>query len=83
MFRNVTLKCLTEIAAVNASSYDEMFVVMFTSTMQQLELVSAIAPLFICTTRSGILSLLFPVERASYLNYHIKISRRRFIIVNI
>lgn len=39
MFRNVTLKCLTEIASVNASSYDEMFLMMFSSTMAQLEVV--------------------------------------------
>ncbi|XP_054715848.1 exportin-1-like [Uloborus diversus] len=37
MFRNVTLKCLTEIAGVRASHYNEMFVVLFTQTMAQLE----------------------------------------------
>ena len=37
MFRNVTLKCLTEIAAVSVPHYDEAFVEMFRSTMQQLE----------------------------------------------
>ncbi|XP_013774105.1 exportin-1-like [Limulus polyphemus] len=37
MFRNVTLKCLTEIAGVNASHYSEMFVLLFTQTMAQLE----------------------------------------------
>lgn len=37
IFRNVTLKCLTEIAAVTVTSYDEMFVVLFANTMQQLE----------------------------------------------
>jgi exportin-1 len=40
-FRNVTLKCLTEIAGVKAMTYDEMFVMMFTSTMTQLELMLA------------------------------------------
>lgn len=37
MFRNVTLKCLTEIAGVTASHYDEMFILLFTQTMAQLE----------------------------------------------
>ncbi|KAJ8674237.1 hypothetical protein QAD02_005499 [Eretmocerus hayati] len=37
MFRNVTLKCLTEIAGVTGSNYDDMFVVLFVNTMQQLE----------------------------------------------
>lgn len=41
IFRNVTLKCLTEIAAVTATvpNYDDMFVVLFINTMQQLELM--------------------------------------------
>nr|NVI73581.1 embargoed [Cucujiformia] len=42
MFRNVTLKCLTEIAGVAVSNYNEVFLNMFTYTMQQLE---AILPL--------------------------------------
>ncbi|CAL1266809.1 unnamed protein product [Larinioides sclopetarius] len=37
MFRNVTLKCLTEIAGVSAGHYNEMFVLLFTQTMEQLE----------------------------------------------
>lgn len=37
MFRNVTLKCLNEIAGVNACHYDEMFIILFTQTMAQLE----------------------------------------------
>ncbi|XP_064490113.1 exportin-1-like [Ornithodoros turicata] len=37
LFRNVTLKCLTEISGVNASHYDDMFVLLFTQTMAQLE----------------------------------------------
>nr|MBE5725631.1 embargoed [Cucujiformia] len=37
MFRNVTLKCLTEIAGVTVSNYNEMFVNLFTFTMSQLE----------------------------------------------
>ena len=36
MFRNVTLKCLTDIAAVNVPHYDEMFVALFTQTMNHL-----------------------------------------------
>ncbi|GFS30951.1 exportin-1 [Trichonephila inaurata madagascariensis] len=37
LFRNVTLKCLTEIAGVFAPHYNEMFVVLFTQTMDQLQ----------------------------------------------
>jgi hypothetical protein len=37
MFRNITLKCLTEIAAVTVPHYDEIFVSLFTETMAQLE----------------------------------------------
>ncbi|XP_058803182.1 exportin-1 [Phymastichus coffea] len=37
IFRNVTLKCLTEIAAVTVPNYDDMFIVLFVNTMQQLE----------------------------------------------
>lgn len=37
MFRNVTLKCLTEIAAVTVTNYDNMFILLFTQTMNQLE----------------------------------------------
>lgn len=43
MFRNVALKCLTEIAGVYVASptgtrhYDEMFILLFTQTMAQLE----------------------------------------------
>ena len=37
MFRNVTLKCLTEIAAVSVPQYDEAFVALFSTSMQQLQ----------------------------------------------
>nr|CAD7437913.1 unnamed protein product [Timema bartmani] len=37
MFRNVTLKCLTEIAGVTVPNYDEMFIILFSETMQHLE----------------------------------------------
>uniref|UniRef100_A0A1B6HKN2 Exportin-1 n=1 Tax=Homalodisca liturata TaxID=320908 RepID=A0A1B6HKN2_9HEMI len=37
MFRNVTLKCLTEIAGVTVTNYDAMFISLFTQTMAQLE----------------------------------------------
>nr|NVI73667.1 embargoed [Cucujiformia] len=37
LFRNVTLKCLTEIAGVTVSNYNEMFMNLFTNTMTQLE----------------------------------------------
>lgn len=37
MFRNVTLKCLTEIAGVTVTNYEEMFIILFTQTMMTLE----------------------------------------------
>lgn len=39
MFRNVTLNCLTEIAGVTVTNYEEMFTSLFTQTMATLELV--------------------------------------------
>lgn len=39
MFRNVTLKCLTEIAGVSVNQYEEQFVSLFTLTMCQLKQV--------------------------------------------
>ena len=42
MFRNVTLKCLTEIAGVSVSQYEEQFVTLFTLTMCQLKQVRPI-----------------------------------------
>jgi len=37
MFRNVTLKCLTEIASVQVSQYDEQFIQLFSFTVTQLK----------------------------------------------
>ncbi|EDW88521.1 exportin-1 [Drosophila yakuba] len=37
MFRNVTLKCLSEIAGLTAANYDENFATLFKDTMVQLE----------------------------------------------
>ncbi|XP_063242041.1 exportin-1 isoform X2 [Bacillus rossius redtenbacheri] len=37
LFRNVTLKCLTEIAGVTVTNYEEMFVLLVTDTMRHLE----------------------------------------------
>lgn len=37
LFRNVTLKCLTEIAGVQVTQYDDQFVQLFTLTMEQLK----------------------------------------------
>nr|CAG4651571.1 EOG090X00LI [Triops cancriformis] len=38
LFRNVTLKCLTEIAAINVvPQYGDVFIMLFTQTMAQLE----------------------------------------------
>jgi len=39
MFRNVSMKCLTEIAGVNVPHYDEKFIAMFNEAMQQLEVM--------------------------------------------
>ena len=39
LFRNVTMKCLTEIAGVNVSQYEQQFVVLFTLAMTQLKQV--------------------------------------------
>lgn len=39
MFRNVTLKCLNEVAGVSGADYDDMFIALFTQTMSQLELM--------------------------------------------
>ena len=41
MFRNVTMKCLTEIAGVNVSQYEQQFVVLFTLAMTQLKQVGS------------------------------------------
>ncbi|KAL0267451.1 UNVERIFIED_CONTAM: hypothetical protein PYX00_009718 [Menopon gallinae] len=38
LFRNVTLKCLTEIAGLNVQNYDQTFIALYTQTMSQLEL---------------------------------------------
>ncbi|XP_033191155.1 exportin-1 emb [Bombus vancouverensis nearcticus] len=37
IFRNITLKCLTEIAGVAAPTYEESFVMLFVNIMRQLE----------------------------------------------
>lgn len=37
MFRNVTLKCLTEIAGIETEHYNPVLLTLFTQTMQQLE----------------------------------------------
>lgn len=47
MFRNVTLKCLTEIAGVSVSQYEEQFVSLFTLTMMQLKQVTHLS-LLVC-----------------------------------
>ena len=48
MFRNVTLKCLTEIAGVSVSQYEEQFVTLFTLTMCQLKQVRPIQLIQAC-----------------------------------
>lgn len=37
IFRNITLKCLTEIAGVSVTTYDDVFVMLFVNVMRQLE----------------------------------------------
>ncbi|KAL0831272.1 hypothetical protein ABMA28_002117 [Loxostege sticticalis] len=39
MFRNVTLSCLTEIAGVTVSNYEDQFVALLVQTMEQLEVM--------------------------------------------
>ncbi|XP_017781771.1 PREDICTED: exportin-1 [Nicrophorus vespilloides] len=39
MFRNVTLKCLTDIAVLSVSNYDSIFIDLFNETMKQLEIM--------------------------------------------
>ena len=39
MFRNVTLKCLTEIAAVSVPHYDAKFIALFSNTMERLQVI--------------------------------------------
>lgn len=39
MFRNVTLKCLSEVAGLTTSTYDHTFVSMFKETMKQLDMI--------------------------------------------
>lgn len=54
MFRNVSLKCLTEIAGVSVSQYEEQFVTLFTLTMMQLKQVNVYqkSPFEFCITKS-------------------------------
>jgi hypothetical protein len=42
MFRNVTLKCLTEIVSIHADAYQEKFIVLFNLTMGRLKQVRII-----------------------------------------
>ena len=37
MFRNVTLKCLSEIAGLQLANYDHIFVALFKQTMEQFD----------------------------------------------
>lgn len=46
MFRNVTLKCLTEIAAIQAQQYSSMFVDLFEHTIAKLKQVCTRCVLF-------------------------------------
>ncbi|KAH3711724.1 hypothetical protein DPMN_071396 [Dreissena polymorpha] len=43
MFRNVTLKCLTEIASVQVGQYDEQFIQLFSFTLTQLKQMLPVA----------------------------------------
>lgn len=38
-FRNITLQCLTEIAAINNTNYEDLFLKMFTAVMDQLNIM--------------------------------------------
>ena len=39
MFRNISLKCLTEIASIRTPRYNEIFKTLFSNTMMQLECI--------------------------------------------
>ena len=39
MFRNVTLKCLTEIVSIHADAYQDKFLILFNLTMGRLKQV--------------------------------------------
>lgn len=47
MFRNITLQCLTEVAAVTVPNYDAAFAGLFSKTMAQLVQVLYCLYLFI------------------------------------
>ena len=59
MFRNVTLKCLTEIAAVSVPHYDEKFIALFSNTMERLQVKYCITILIFtlkCNCRTSIVA---------------------------
>ena len=47
LFRNVTLKCLTEIANIDTEQYDNVYCFMFQSFMEQLHRVSRLESIFV------------------------------------
>lgn len=77
MFRNVTLKCLTEIAGVSVSQYEEQFVSLFTLTMMQLKQVTHISKTYtspgVLSNRCVFLTLLF-VFKMLPLNTNIRLA---------
>lgn len=62
MFRNVTLKCLTEIAGVNVTQYDQQFVLLFTLAMVQLKQVSSFLDLSVVTRNFGDSSIEYDLD---------------------
>jgi len=64
LFRNVTLKCLTEIVSINVSTYDEKFVLLYNMTMTRIkEVIREIFKFdrlfsFVCSFRSFFFKIL-------------------------
>uniref|UniRef100_A0A674BEI5 Exportin-1 n=1 Tax=Salmo trutta TaxID=8032 RepID=A0A674BEI5_SALTR len=77
MFRNVTLKCLTEIAGVSVNQYEEQFVNLFTLTMCQLKQVRSMSAqmgtLHVCSNGYAP-CLLKQVRSMSALHYMLLVS---------
>lgn len=48
MFRNITLQCLTEVAAVTVPNYDAAFAGLFSKTMAQLVQVHLFIFIYLC-----------------------------------
>lgn len=65
MFRNVTLKCLTEIAGIQCSDYEDKFVQLFSLTTEKIKAVSLTSSLYFCFwSHATAVSLIHSMRRA-------------------